>query len=223
MESEITAAGTGSELSLSEPHFDDEATVLSARPVVPLDELPAYTSPTATGLGRNWMFATIVLGALLLGVVGGAGYYSYLNRRAAQSSANTDELAAGVEGIATEQAVATDVGKRTPAPSEDARTPAQSEEAPVELSEKEISESLKEPADYPNKTRKARRVGVITFPSTRDEEQIRKEREERIREDLKAARKEEKRRKHELVEREKRRSRDQLTRIREIFEGPQKP
>ena len=55
---------------------------------------------------------------------------------------------------------------------------------------------------------------VITFPSDRDEEQIREER--------KAARKEEKRRRREL-ERENRRSRSDLTRIREIFEGPQKP
>ena len=40
MESELTNAETGLELPLAEPHFDDEATVLSARRVVPLDEVP---------------------------------------------------------------------------------------------------------------------------------------------------------------------------------------
>jgi hypothetical protein len=207
MQSEITNADTRSDLT--EPHFDDEATVLSARQVVPLDEVPSYESPQTRGLGRRWMFAAIVLGSLLLGIVGGAGYYSYLNRRPAQVLANPDELDAGVEGISTEPAGVANVRTQTPAPP-------LSDIAPVELSDKEISESLKEPADYPDQTRRpvARRVGVITFPSNRDEEQIREER--------KAARREEKRRRREL-ERESRRSRNDLTRIREIFEGPQKP
>lgn len=204
MESEKTPSS-----DLTEPHFDDEATVLSARQVVPLDEVPAYQSPKTLRLTRKWMFAAIVLGSLLLGVVGGAGYYSYLNRRPAQTFFDTDELAAGIEGISTEQAGVSEVRTRTPVPAPTLDTPA-------ELGEKEISESLKEPADYPGQTRKpvARRVGVITFPSDRDEEQIREQR--------KAARREAKERRRQL-ERESRRSRNDLTRIREIFEGPQKP
>ncbi len=207
MEQEIANAGVDSELALTEPHFDDESTVLSARQVVPLDEVPAYESPRTARLTRKWMFAAIVLGSLLLGVVGGAGYYSYLNRRPAPTLVDTGQLAAGVEGIATEPAVTTIVGVRTPAP-----PPV--EDATPELSEKEISESLKEPADYPAQTRRA-------ASRDRDEEEIREDREDQIREERKAARKEEKRRQREL-ERE-RKSRNDLTRIREIFEGPQKP
>ncbi len=208
MDQENRNAEASSEPALSEPHFDDESTVLSARQVVPLDEVPAYESPKTLRLTRRWMFAAIVLGSLLLGVVGGAGYYSYLNRRPAQTFVDT-ELAAGVEGISTEQADVADLRTRTP-------VPAPSEEVPVELSEKEISESLKEPAEYPGKTRRpvARRVGVITASSDREEEQIREER--------KAARREAKERRRQL-ERESRRSRNDLTRIREIFEGPQNP
>jgi hypothetical protein len=221
METEITNADTSSEFSLSEPHFDDEATILSARPVVPLDGVPSYQSPYALRLTRRWILAAIVLGSLLLGVVGGAGYYSYLNRSPGHVLLDTDELAAGVEGISTEQARASDVAT----PDVGRGTPAPSDNAPAELSEKETSASLKQPADYPGHKRRpvARRVGVITFRTTHDEEQIRKEREEQSDDERKAARKEEKRRKHELVEREKRRSRDELTRIREIFEGPQRP
>ena len=221
MEAEISNAEANSQSVLSEPHFDDESTVLSARQVVPLDEVPAYARPKTSRLTRNWMFAAIILGSLLLGVVGGAGYYSYLNRRPAQTLLDSNELAAGVEGISTEQARDTDVSARTPAPSSDA--PGEPSEA-AELSEKEISDSLKEPADYGQDRRPAaRRVGVITSPSDLDEEEIREEREEQIRKERKAARKAEKRRRDELLEREKRRSRDELTRIREIFEGPQKP
>ncbi len=208
MDQENRNAEASSEPALSEPHFDDESTVLSARQVVPLDEVPAYESPKTLRLNRRWMFAAIVLGSLLLGVVGGAGYYSYLNRRPAQTFVDT-ELAAGVEGISTEQADVADLRTRTP-------VPAPSEEVPVELSEKEISESLKEPAEYPGKTRRpvARRVEVITASSDREEEQIREER--------KAARREARERRRQL-ERESRRSRNDLTRIREIFEGPQNP
>ena len=213
MQSEITNAETRSDLT--EPHFDDEATVLSARQVVPLDEVPSYESPQTRGLTRRWIFAAIVLGSLLLGVVGGVGYYSYLNREPVQVLANPDELDAGVEGISTEPTGVANVRTQTPAP-------ALSDIAPVELSDKEISESLKEPADYADQTRRpaARRVGVIT--SDRDEEEIREDREDQIREERKAARREEKRRRREL-ERDSRRSRNDLTRIREIFEGPQKP
>lgn len=207
METQITDGETRPELA--EPHFDDEATVLSARQVVPLDEVPSFESPKTRGLARRWMFAAIVLGSLLLGVVGGAGYYSYLNRKPVQVLVNPDELDAGIEGISTEPTGVANVRAEMPAP-------APTDVAPAELSDKEISESLKEPADYPDQTKRpaARRVEVITFPSDRDEEQIREER--------KAARKEEKRRRREL-ERENRRSRSDLTRIREIFEGPQKP
>ncbi|MGI8836610.1 MAG: hypothetical protein ACR2H4_08230 [Pyrinomonadaceae bacterium] len=212
MDQETRNAEGSSELRLSEPHFDDESTVLSARQVVPLEEVPAYESPKTLRLTRKWMFAAIVLGSLLLGVVGGAGYYSYLNRRPAQTFVDIDELAAGIEGISTEQAEQADVADvRTRTP-----LPAPSDDAPAELSEKEISESLKEPAEYPGQTRRpvARRGGVITSSSDRDEEQIREER--------KAARREAKERRRQL-ERESRRSRNDLTRIREIFEGPQKP
>ena len=217
MDQETKNGDAGPELALSEPHFDDESTVLSARQVVPLDEVPAYESPKTARSTRRWMFAAIVLGSLLVGVVGGAGYYSYLNRRPAPVLFNTDQLAAGVEGIAIEPADIADVPTGMP-------VPAPSDNAPAELNDKEISESLKEPADYPMQTRRAsaRRIGVITSSSDRDEEDIREEREEQIREERKAARREAKQRRRQL-ERESRRSRNDLTRIREIFEGPQKP
>jgi hypothetical protein len=196
MESEITNAETSPELPLAEPHFDDEATVLSARRVVPLDEVPPYGSPKTSRLARRWMFAAIVLGSLLLGVVGSAAYYSYLNRRPAQPFVDTEAVAAGVDGMSTE-----------PAPNNDAS---------AKVIENENPTSLAQPADSAGETRRpiARRVAVLTFPSNSDEQQARDER--------KAARKEAKERKRQL-ERESRRSRDDLTRIREIFEGPQKP
>ncbi len=53
------------ELLLAEPHFDEEATLLSARPVVPLHEIKAEQR-----LGRRLAFGTAIISALILGVVG---------------------------------------------------------------------------------------------------------------------------------------------------------
>src|SRR6266550_7841057 len=201
METQMTNSEADSELPLAEPHFDDEATLLSARRVVPLDEVPSYGSPKASHLTRRWMFAAVVLGSLLLGVVGGAAYYSYLNKEQAASFVDTQNIISGVDGISTEPA---DEDVRTPtnAPKVHNTPPAEAN-AEVTLDEKQSSGS--QPAGS-SKRPVAERVDVLTFPSTRQER--------------KAARRQAKAQKKEL----ERESRDRnLMRIREIFEGPQKP
>src|ERR1051325_10886135 len=63
------------DLLLSEPHFEDEATLLSARPVVPLDEpatldeAPPANGPEhpSAGFPHGWILAATVVGAMLLG------------------------------------------------------------------------------------------------------------------------------------------------------------
>ena len=207
MEEEIANAETSSELT--EPHFDDEATLLSARRVVPLDEVPPYGSQARSRFARGWMFAATVVGALLLGAVASAAYYSYLNRTSAQSFVDTENIAAGIEGMSTEQRPAStnvsDVNNTT------------SPNSNPEVTLNEGSAVAPSPAASANESNKptARRVDVLTSPSTPDEMQAREERQ---------ARKEAKKRIREL-ERESRdrKSRNDLTRIREIFEGPQKP
>jgi hypothetical protein len=201
METQMTNSETDSELPLAEPHFDDEATLLSARRVVPLDEVRSYGSAKALRLTRRWMFAAIVLGSLLLGVVGGAGYYSYLNRGRAASFANTQNIISGVDGNSTEPA-GNDVHTPIDAPEVNNATPADAngtlKEEPAPAPESISSNDTKRPV--------ARRVDVLTFPSTREER--------------KTARRQAKAQKRELG----RESRDRnLMRIREIFEGPQKP
>jgi hypothetical protein len=205
MESEITNAETGLELPLAEPHFDDEATLLSARRVVPLDEVSSDGMHTTWHFGRGWIFAATIAGALLLGAFVGAAYYSYVNRESAQQFVDLESVAAGVEGIATAPAVdnepsasanASEFGNATPA---DSTAATRAEEQTAEPQPAVSVESSKPVA---------RRVDVLTFPSSREER--------------KAARRQAKERKREL-ERESRKSRNDLTRIREIFEGPQKP
>lgn len=198
MESEITTAETGLESPLAEPHFDDEATLLSARPVVPLDEVESYEKQTPSRFARAWIFASIVVGAMLLGVVVGAAYYSYASRESARASLDSESITAGVEGMSTESpSTAPDVNHT----SADLSTPA----------------AAPQPEVSANDSRKptARRVDVLTFRSTSEEMQAREERK---------IRREARKRIREL-ERESRdpKSRNDLTRIREIFEGPQRP
>jgi hypothetical protein len=197
MESEMTTAESGLELPLAEPHFEDEATVLSARPVVPLDEVESFPERRPSRLNRRWVFAATVVGAMLLGVVVGVAYFSYANRRQVEPSVGDETIVAGADGIAIEPAGESDAVVSAPevlAPSSNEgamTTPALSQ--PV-ISARERTKPV------------ARRVDVITWPSSHEER--------------KAARRLAKQQRKEM-ERQGR-ARD-LTRIREIFEGPQRP
>lgn len=201
MESEITTAEAGLELPLAEPHFDDEATVLSARPVVPLDEVESYEERTPSRFARGWVFAATVVGAMLLGVIVGATYYSYTNRQPSQPFVENENIVAGVDGTATEAAgnsdafVASEAYRTAPA---DADTEVVLKEAPAFPQAVVSSNENRKPV--------ARRVAVLTSPSSH--------------EDRKAARRLAKEQKKELERESRGRN---LTRIREIFEGPQRP
>lgn len=199
MESEITTAETGLELPLAEPHFDDEATVLSARPVVPLDEVESYDEPKPSRFARSWVFAATVVGAMLLGVVVGVAYYSYANRQPNQPLADDGGIVAGVNGMAIEPASNSDASVKPSA-------------VPPLTSADGESAAAKAPTASPvvaaNETRKpvAHRVDVITWPSNHEER--------------KAARRLAKQQRKEMEREGRARN---LTRIREIFEGPQRP
>jgi hypothetical protein len=204
MGSELTTAETGLDLPLAEPHFDDEATVLSARPVVPLDEVPvdeleSYEKQRSSRFARGWVFAATVAGAMLLGAVVAIAYFSYVNRQPIQPAVSDDGIVAGAEGLAIEPtgnsgASVTTAEARSPA----ADTPVAVKEAPA-VSQPEVSS---------RETRKpvARRVAVLTFPSSHEER--------------KEARRLAKQQRKEIEHESRNRN---LTRIREIFEGPQRP
>lgn len=75
------------ESPLSEPHFDDEATLLSARRVIPFHKLTDKTNSK-----RNVFFVTALAAALMVGILGGV-IYARLERTPA-SRAQTTEAAA---------------------------------------------------------------------------------------------------------------------------------
>jgi type IV secretory pathway VirB10-like protein len=190
----------GTDLPLAEPHFDEEATVLSARPVVPLKKVVARARLTWV-LVIGLTFA----GACVVGMLAAGIYYSRLSGNSSKPLANT-EITSGVQARSTEM----DHPKTPPAPpprvSDESDTSARvSSVTPVPIEEPETStEAPKKPV--------ARRVDVFTFPRSggyQDRREVRREERERKRE-------------MKRENQENKSSRD-LLRIREIFEGPHKP
>jgi hypothetical protein len=65
MENNYSSTDRPAGVNLSLPHFDEEATVLSARPVVPLEEIRVETRSR-----RNLVFALTIVAAILVGAIG---------------------------------------------------------------------------------------------------------------------------------------------------------
>lgn len=190
---------------LLEPHFDEEATVLSARPVVPLEEIKSQTT-----FRHRWILGLAVAGALLLGVTASAFYFSRQNSNAFAGLLESDKIGGDASGLTTDLGLSGSTQASSQSTSvPETRSITRTEVAP----EMPLSDSA------PKASRKpvAKLVDVLT---PRSERYI----EERIREERKGARYEEKQRRRQ-ARREMRedKSGDDLTRIREIFEGRRKP
>jgi hypothetical protein len=207
MESNTTEQESlNAEPELAEPHFDEEATLLSARPVVPLDEIKANTR-----FRRPWVPGVTIAGALLLGIAASVFYFSGQSVSTSKAFGDSAAIASGVEAYAADPGRANNFRP--------AITQALPEPVNPEIPGPDIS-STSPPSDSAARTSKkpaARLVDVITSNPGRY-------REKEIREERKAAREEEKERRRE-ARREMRdeKSSDDLIRIREIFEGRHKP
>jgi hypothetical protein len=66
------------ESPLTQPHFDDETTLLSARPVVPLDEVRAEARS-----GRRLVVGLAIMAALMVGVLGAILVYKQPGKKQA--------------------------------------------------------------------------------------------------------------------------------------------
>lgn len=86
------------ELPLAEPHFDEEATLLSAQPVVPLEEIAAEQRS-----GKRLAFGVAMAISLVVGALGGTLIY---RQREHKSTAVIDTAVPGADGITADQPVA---------------------------------------------------------------------------------------------------------------------
>lgn len=192
--------------TLPEPHFDEEATVLSARPVVPLDEV--RSSAARNFVARPWVLGLGLAGALLIGVFATALFYSKSNEDNSRLFEHV-EVASGVEGNSEESADSFS-GPVSPQPKID---------TPVAIPEPASANTRAGKANSET-TRKPRLVAVIRERNSNDHVEEDGENDEELRSARRQARRERRR-----TERERRdgQTADDLMRIRDIFEGSPRP
>jgi len=199
MDSNITnQQDLSGDLLLSEPHFDEEATLLSARPVVPLEEIQ-----TERRFARRLGFGIAIISALILGALGA----KFINR-----SGSGEQSSIVVSGGA--RAGMGSVEEPIPAPSIVEGAAGAMAEALPNTPESDVK--LGSTTEV-NKTKEAARQK----PAPRSQDKS--ERRQRKRFDVQLPdEKTERERRHE-GRGQRNKSGDGVLRIREIFEGPSRP
>ena len=229
----IIQTGNETDDPLSTPHFDTEAT-LTARPVVPLAEGAAVQGygPRRLRTGKSWspwLLVLIVTGAVSLGVATGLGIGFYKNRQATAPPV-ANEASAPAPDINAGKTV--ELPAPTPTPQ-----PAQEEEArasvPEEIAEEPSVQPKDEKAERAARDERDNDGGKVTPPVAPEK---RREADDEVLEgDDEARRAERQRRREERRERRRRErelelpaefprdieraGREQINRIRDIFEG----
>ena len=202
------------ELDLNEPHFDEEATVLSAKPVVPLEEIKTReTSKKRLVLGAAMLFAVLV------GAVGGVFVYKQRSENETNATAlTTNQEVEGSAGALGEPATADQSVA-------EAGSGALPESEPRQVSKSRPQTTVPKSvivvpaAEKTNKRVKhAERDDEIIADRDDDERELRRQQRIEARQ---------MRRRGEWVEmregRRRRNNSDDLLRIRDIFEGPRRP
>jgi hypothetical protein len=217
-------------LQIAEPHFEEEATLLSAQPVVPLDEI-RDDKPEA-GSKKHWAFGLSIVASLIIGAVGATMVFRQRGQRSASEIVET--AIAGSEATAKgSSASAVSTGEVS--------------EADRDLSGGTVPEanSAEAQAVAPLEQQTARQIARQNPPLSRktptevlrrnDDSQVQIESEEVIypedeRELRRAERIEARRQRRRMAAREewdrngrRRRRSGDLLRIREIFEGSRRP
>jgi hypothetical protein len=210
MESNITDEQYfGTDLQLSEPHFDEEATLLSARPVVRLSDVR-----TEARSGKRLAFGLAMVIAVMAGAFGASLIYKQRGQKEATAIVETgpplpqpavSPTVAGVQPLSgTDGAIS------------DSNASPLAENVDDLATRGERSDSTSSKTRTPGRLNEIPQRGASNQP---DERELR--REERM----------EARRLRRIAEREAKRearshksqSSDDLLRIREIFEGPLRP
>jgi hypothetical protein len=197
---------------LAEPHFDEEATVLSARPVVPLKEIKAERS------AKQLLFGLAIAGSLMLGAL--AATLIYKRSGTGQTSA-TNTVASGAAGVAVE-APATSAPAIEPIGGAVPETPPQTEiSTAVKKAVPPASNNASNDASHSASHSTAPEVDTSRSTPSTELEETELTRDARI-EARRLRRRAERQARREAAGRP-RRSADDLLRIRDIFEGPSRP
>ena len=188
---------------VTSPHFDQEATLLSARPVVPIDELS-----NKPHISRRWLVGFGLAGMLLIGVSATVLYYSRFGRSESQPIHNSETLSSGIEGFASNS-----VDEPPKARLETVQPPSLPRDP--ERSATAKPDKVTNSANPGTKASRRRSAEMVVDESADSEDDTREER--------RAARREAKEQKRADRRWRTGRRSDGVLRIRDIFEGPPRP
>jgi hypothetical protein len=196
------------DLQLSEPHFDEEATVLSARPVVPLEKIKSEA-----GIGRRLAFGLSIIVSLMVGALGATLVYKQRGQKPSTAIADTAVAGSGASAQDSGATVTDKVGKDAHAEAQIAGSVAENEKPQQEIGERvERSEPQTRRVEPAKPETEQRVVSHSVEREIRHAEQI----------EARRLRRNADRESQREVRSHKRKS-DDLLRIREIFEGSPRP
>lgn len=203
----------GGDLQLAAPHFNEEATVLAARPVVPLEDIRETNAKARSA--RHLVLGLSIVVSLMIGALGATLIYKQRGQEPAAaivyaavpgSGASANDSAASATGEARKDVAEADVW--------DGSSPAKDQKPEARIARK---------VEQPGVSRR-----VASVKATKKQEEPRYQADER---EMRRAERVEARRLRRGAEREAHRetrgrqntSAGDLLRIREIFEGPRRP
>lgn len=227
MNSTIDDRITGGQ-NLDEPHFDEESTILAARPVVPLDEVKAERRSKA-----GVAVALAISGGLLIGLLAATLIYRYLgsDRVPTEETATVAEQPVSPVGEETADQLPSSAGGAVVGVDDSAVTSIE------DAKPAETDTETREPAPEVEESKPVRTQDRAPEVSPRRPVVVREtrspaaeEQDEEVDRAIRRTERQEERRERRRAMREARRqgrqpnqTADDLTRIREIFEGAPKP
>jgi cytoskeletal protein RodZ len=215
MESNIkNQQSSGADLNLSEPHFDEEATLLSARPVVPLrDVRPKTRSERRLVLGLAMAISVMagVLGATLIYKQRGQKQATGTVETATEASEPKAQPLSGAAGAISKSPAS------TPSVSEDLNAATRREVQ----SASDITEPSKAAPLFSPGAESGRANGTQQSEADNRQDERAKRRAERM--EARRLRRDAEREAKKETRAHKGQSSSDLLRIREIFEGPPRP
>lgn len=223
MASNITEQQYSAGLQLSEPHFEEEATLLSARPVVPLHEIEA-----AKRSRKRLTFGLALVTALVVGALGATLIY---RQRGQAPETATVETGTVETALADASETAAGVSTAATAGGGKSEAPAPTVSASVPVRDKVRDEAAEKPRD--NAAARSRKPAPQSARPTKSSDPWRDQEVDRMeaqwaerraeRREARRLRREAQRESGGEVRGRRVRRSDDLLRIREIFEGPPRP
>lgn len=192
---------------LSLPHFDEDATLLSARPVVPLHEVNNETRSR-----RRVIFGLTILAAILLGAISA----TLLLMQNGQNLESVAESEVSQPGVSSSGAAGGSTAESSESMVPLAREPIAEPPANEVLGSRDVTAKKRSKAAILRNTAKPARTGS---PDRERDQDFEIDDRELRRSERRNARREERRQRRDRREQ----TGDDLLRIREIFEGSPRP